>query len=390
MTAAWLLLALAGVPDLLGAAPRDPVAQLEELERTLIGIDEQLRALRTREEALDLKHREDLGRLEATTAAHAQRRAAAADRLGSYYRLKRRGLVRLVFDADDPSTMRRRVRYLLALVRADESAARDLAAARDAARVAAERVEADLRLATELRAELEIRRQEVKEKRDARRALVRTVRSDADLLARWQAVRQAGNEELRVAAAPAEPEAPARPPASPPAVPAAAPAAPVAVSGGPPPAARVEGVPTVEAADLGQGFRAARGTLRSPVRGKVLRGFGSYTDPTTHTTADNLGVDLVAPMGTPFVAVFDGVVVRAGYVRGYGQVVTVQHGAYTTIYAHANGLRVAQGQAVKAGEVLGNVGNTGLVEESGARLHFEVRYNGTPQDPADWIGTLGR
>jgi septal ring factor EnvC (AmiA/AmiB activator) len=382
VSSVWLLLALAGVPDLLGAPPGDPVAQLEELERTLIGIDEQLRALRTREAALDLKHREDLGRLETTTAAHAQRRAAAAARLGSYYRLKRRGLVRLVFDADDPSTMRRRVRYLLALVRSDESAARDLAAARDAARVAAERVEADLRLASELRAELELRRQEIKEKRDARRALVRAMRADVDLVARWQAVRQAGSEDLRAVAAPAEPETPVRP--APPAATAPAAVAPAA------PAARPEPAPVAEPADPGQGFRAARGSLRSPVRGKVLRGFGSYTDPTTHTTADNLGVDLVAPLGTPFVAVYDGVVARAGYVRGYGQVVTVQHGAYTTIYAHANGLRVAQGQAVKAGEVLGNVGNTGLVEESGARLHFEVRYNGTPQDPADWIGALGR
>ncbi|MFN7147007.1 MAG: M23 family metallopeptidase [Myxococcota bacterium] len=48
-------------------------------------------------------------------------------------------------------------------------------------------------------------------------------------------------------------------------------------------------------------------------------------------------------------------------------------------------LAVAQGQAVKRGDVLGLVGNTGLAEDADARLHFEVRYNNTPQDPAEWL-----
>ena len=92
-----------------------------------------------------------------------------------------------------------------------------------------------------------------------------------------------------------------------------------------------------------------------------------------------------AALGSPFRAVADGVVTRSGYVRGYGQVVMVQHGPYTTLYAHANGLRVAQGQAVRQGDVLGLVGNTGLAEDAEARLHFELRYNNTPQDPAPWL-----
>ena len=126
-------------------------------------------------------------------------------------------------------------------------------------------------------------------------------------------------------------------------------------------------------------------SLPAPVEGSVLHPFGTSTDPVTGETVQSVGIDLTAPLGTPFRAVFPGTVTRSAYVRGYGQMVTVEHGSYVTIYAHANGLRVAAGQEVQAGDVLGLVGTTGLLQDATPRLHFEIRYNGTPQDPAPWL-----
>jgi len=98
----------------------------------------------------------------------------------------------------------------------------------------------------------------------------------------------------------------------------------------------------------------------------------------------HIGVDYVAPEGTPIVAVADGTVLFAGLFSGYGNFVILQHGGgYTTHYGHlsayAPGLTV--GGHVERGQVLGKVGATGLA--SGPHLHFEIRHDGSYIDPLD-------
>jgi septal ring factor EnvC (AmiA/AmiB activator) len=84
-------------------------------------------------------------------------------------------------------------------------------------------------------------------------------------------------------------------------------------------------------------------------------------------------------------AVYGGVVKIAEYMRQYGYTVAIEHGAYTTVYAHLNGLRVRVGQEICAGDQIGNVGDSGLTESSSEQLEFQIRYNNTPQDPALWL-----
>lgn len=98
----------------------------------------------------------------------------------------------------------------------------------------------------------------------------------------------------------------------------------------------------------------------------------------------HIGIDYVAPVGTPIVAVADGTVLFVGSFSGYGNFVIVQHGGgYTTHYGHlsayAPGLTV--GGHVRRGQVLGKVGATGLA--SGPHLHFEIRHDGSYIDPLD-------
>ena len=90
------------------------------------------------------------------------------------------------------------------------------------------------------------------------------------------------------------------------------------------------------------------------------------------------------PEGTPIRAVAAGAVAYRGWLKGYGNLLVLDHGdGYYTLYAHASQILVDEGDQVKGGELIGRVGETGSVE--GPRLHFEVRYQSRAEDPQLWL-----
>jgi murein DD-endopeptidase MepM/ murein hydrolase activator NlpD len=103
------------------------------------------------------------------------------------------------------------------------------------------------------------------------------------------------------------------------------------------------------------------------------------------------GVDMAAPQGTPFHAAGDGVVIEAGPMNGYGNVIMIQHADGTiTVYGHEEKYLVHKGEKVKAGQLIGLVGSEG--ESTGYHLHFEIRVdteNGDKADPMDWLQARG-
>ncbi|MFI9639539.1 M23 family metallopeptidase [Micromonospora sp. NPDC051925] len=100
------------------------------------------------------------------------------------------------------------------------------------------------------------------------------------------------------------------------------------------------------------------------------------------------GIDLVAPEGTPYVAIHSGTVTKAGWFGGYGYAVIVQHAdGSEAIYGHSSAVSVHEGQQVKAGDQLGLVGNTG--HSYGSHLHLEVHVKGQPLDPVPWLQERG-
>jgi murein DD-endopeptidase MepM/ murein hydrolase activator NlpD len=102
--------------------------------------------------------------------------------------------------------------------------------------------------------------------------------------------------------------------------------------------------------------------------------------PILHRYRPHHGTDFGARRGTPLLAVNDGRVSYAGWMRGYGKVVKIRHaGGYESLYAHQSRIRVKRGQYVKKGQVIGYVGSTG--RSTGPHLHFGLMKNGRWIDP---------
>jgi murein DD-endopeptidase MepM/ murein hydrolase activator NlpD len=95
------------------------------------------------------------------------------------------------------------------------------------------------------------------------------------------------------------------------------------------------------------------------------------------------GIDIAPAFGTPIQAAKNGVVILAGSAGGYGNFVLIDHGGgLVTGYAHQSRLAVTQGQTVTQGQLIGYEGSTG--DSTGPHLHFEVRINGSPQNPRNY------
>lgn len=132
------------------------------------------------------------------------------------------------------------------------------------------------------------------------------------------------------------------------------------------------------------GFRSYRGQLPYPTRGVVEMGFGRVVNPKFNTVTVQKGLDIRAPMGAPVVAVAEGTVVFAGWLKGYGNLVIVEHGGgYHSLMAHLSSLQVEVGNQVERGEEIGAVGDTGSLK--GAYLYFEIRDRGQAVDPLPWL-----
>ena len=140
--------------------------------------------------------------------------------------------------------------------------------------------------------------------------------------------------------------------------------------------ARVERVPepgASAAAPFSGPFSSLRGRLRLPVRGDLAGRFGGNAK----------GVFIRAPEGEPVRAVAPGRVVYADWMRGFGNLLILDHGEnYLTIYGNNESLLKQTGDAVASGETLATVGSSGGNEETG--LYFELRHLGKPFDPLRW------
>lgn len=132
-----------------------------------------------------------------------------------------------------------------------------------------------------------------------------------------------------------------------------------------------------------EGFPAQKGQLPPPVGGTVKTKFGRNITAKFGITTIQNGIDITTNPGANVQAIYDGSVAFAGALRGYGNMVIIDHGGqYYSLSSQIPHLHAEEGMKVKQGQTIGTMGNNKELPEE---LHFEIRYGTVPQDPLVWL-----
>lgn len=134
---------------------------------------------------------------------------------------------------------------------------------------------------------------------------------------------------------------------------------------------------------------AYKGRLPMPVSGVVVRFFGRERDRRFKTVTENKGIDIEAPLGAEVKAIFPGRVIFASWLKGYGNLVIIDHGeGYYSIYGHLLEFKTTVNKDIRQHEEIGSVGDTDSL--IGPSLYFEIRKHGRPQDPLEWVSPMAQ
>lgn len=347
------------------------IDQMRELELKLIAIEEDIERLQAQADQHEQSRIRQSDLVEASKSKLEALKKEITDRARFLYHLERRGFARIVFSNEDPSKLRKTRFYLRTLVGEDAPKIQSAVKEVDNKKTALEQLEVDRRSRDAAMAQLQLKGAEVTDQK-ARLAKTKSEIATRKSLAEAAVnVRSEGRTQLQETL-PVVEETPSTP-------------APTA-SGIKETPRRTAGPEVQEK----QSFRSQQGRLPWPTTGKLMRGFGRTKNPTTGAMDQNDGIDIQAAFGTPVRAVADGVVSHTGYIDGFGLVVILEHGSYATVYAHLGRIQVARGEEVDQGENIGLVGETGVTDNGGPRLHFEIRYNKSPQNPNRWLRNRSR
>ncbi len=131
-------------------------------------------------------------------------------------------------------------------------------------------------------------------------------------------------------------------------------------------------------------FLNYKGRLKYPVKGKIISKFGPSSTGDYKSFTFQKGIDIKVERGEPVKSIFKGEVMFAQWLKGYGNLMIVDHGDnYYTLYAHVEEIFKSKGESVNTGEVIATAGDTGSIK--GMCLHFEVRHHGKPENPMKWL-----
>ena len=278
--------------------------------------------------------------------------AAAGPRLVARYRLGREGYVRFLLGAKSIADLLRRHRVFNLLLASDLETIKTLRVRADAARAARDELAAAHAEREESAGAEEQRRTVLEATLDGQRSLLASVQREKG--AHEEAARELEQAEKELAERLAE-------------------------------IRRTHPMLVAPEILLKASIRKARGKLPFPVdQGTIEARFGRATDPRFGTVTLHTGIDIRAEPGSPVRAVWDGKVAHAGWFRGFGNLLIIDHGAgIYSLMAHLDQLEKALGDSVAAGEEVGTVGDSGSLK--GAYLYFELRDGQKPLDPERWL-----
>ncbi|MBI4637774.1 MAG: peptidoglycan DD-metalloendopeptidase family protein [Candidatus Rokubacteria bacterium] len=339
------------------------LAELEEIDRRLADKQRQIARLdgRIRRAQADVRAlRAEGDRLETQRSGQEQ---TLARRLQTMYKVYAQGgALPVILSGDDPLARAAVVRHLTSLAALDARLIQEYRLTSERLGDRRTREEVRQRELTDLREEAMLEQAEVDREAARRRTLLAKVRDERAYHERM--VGELSEAARRLEAFIRDLQAKQR-----------------RVAKTPPPAPRTLPPP-------GAGFGSLRGRLPWPTEGRIVTSFGAQVHPRFGTRTFRNGVDIEAAEGTEVAAVYAGQAVYTGWFKGYGNLIILDHGSeYYTLYAHVADIHVREGEDVQAGQLIGTVGDTGSL--AGTRLYFEVRYQGKPLDPAQWLRQRG-
>jgi murein hydrolase activator len=133
-----------------------------------------------------------------------------------------------------------------------------------------------------------------------------------------------------------------------------------------------------------QTLQPRKGIFQLPIKGSIISNYGQQKEKDLNAFVFNSGIDISAPLGEPVRAASFGTVIYIGNVKGYGDIVILDHGGnVVTLYAHLSEILVKANDQVTKGQIIAQIGTSGGVPSP--RLHFEVRVEGKPVNPFDWL-----
>jgi septal ring factor EnvC (AmiA/AmiB activator) len=136
----------------------------------------------------------------------------------------------------------------------------------------------------------------------------------------------------------------------------------------------------------GKGFAMLKGKLLFPVSGKIISRYGNQIDPKLNTVTFQKGIEISTKRGKEIKAIYEGKVIYADWLKGYGNIIIIDHGgSYYSLSAHLSETYKSVGARVEAGEVIALSGDTGSLK--GPCLYFELRHHGKPLNPLHWLRT---
>ena len=339
------------------------LAELEVIEKRLADKQREITRLDARMKRLagDVQAlRSEVRQLETQRAGQ---QAALARRLRAMYKVHvQGGALPLLLAGDDPTTRAAAIRHLGSLASLDARLIQEYRGTSDRLEDRRSREEARQRDLASLRAEAQREQAEVDADAAKRRVLLAKVRDERAYHERM--VGELTEAARRLEAFIRDLQAKQR-----------------RLAKIPPPAKPGTETPAV-------GFGTLRGRLPWPTEGRVVSAFGAQVHPRFGTRTFRNGVDIEPGEGRDVTAVFGGHVVYTGWFKGYGNLIILDHdNEYYTLYAHVADILVKEGDDVKQGQRIGTVGDTGSLE--GTRLYFEVRFEGKPQNPEQWLRKRG-
>ena len=332
----------------------DAGKQLAAEQRELAAADRGIEATARRTHALGEEIRQGeatLAELGAERERLEQRRSSQAERVADHlrhaWRFASRDYLKMLLDQQDPAHFERQSRYHRAIA---EARAEAIAAFRDTLRALAaneQRLRAERSQAQQSQAALREQRGELLDEREQRRRLIADLSTDVADKNRQREELEASRRRLQALVDELERER-----------------------------ARVA---TADAPPAGAGL--GTGGLPWPVEGQLHRRFGQARAGGRMTWQ---GMVIHAPLGADIRAVAAGTVVFADWLRGFGLLAVVDHGdGHMSLYGYADALYKRTGERVEGGETIAAAGQSGGQQDVG--LYFEIRRNGQPIDPRNWL-----